>query len=156
MSTVDVLIVAAYIAFPVLLVILGYVAGKIAESRHYKSIHSREKALENTPVVTWKTLHDPRPVRHCELVLGCVVVSVDHYKRLLMAVRSIFGGESRAYASVIERARREAILRMKESAPDADLFLNARLETSTISDGSGKSLGTSEVVAYATAITFVE
>jgi uncharacterized protein YbjQ (UPF0145 family) len=73
-----------------------------------------------------------------------------------MAFRRIFGGESYAYATVIDRGRREAILRMKESTPGAHLFLNARLETSTISNGRGKAVGTAEVIAYATAVTFAD
>ena len=59
-----------------------------------------------------------------------------------------------SYASVIERGRREALLRMQESAPGADLFINCRIETSTISNGEGKAVGCAEVVAYATAIRF--
>ena len=43
---------------------------------------------------------------------------------------------------------------MKEQSPHADIYTNCRLETSTISSGQGKNMGTVEVVAYATAITY--
>ena len=43
---------------------------------------------------------------------------------------------------------------MKESVPGAHVYLNTRLETSTISNGQGKSVGCVEVLAYSTAITF--
>ena len=66
----------------------------------------------------------------------------------------VFGGEMKSYSSIIDRGRREAILRMKESCPDADLFLNCRLETSSISKGKGKVVGCAEVLAYATAVRF--
>jgi len=154
MSTLDAVVAFAYVGLPVLVLAVGYVAGKIAERNHYKSIHRREHGFLSTPTVTWKTLTDKRPIRCCELAIGSVVISVDHYKRFLMAFRRIFGGESFAYATVLDRGRREAILRMKESAPGAHLFLNTRLETSTISNGQGKTVGTAEVVAYSTAITF--
>jgi len=156
MSTFDSFLVVAYFGSPFFVLTLGYVAGKIAEHRHYKSIRRREHGLLNTPTVTWKTLTGDRPIRSSELAVGSVVISVDHYKRFLMAFRRIFGGESYAYATVIDRGRREAILRMKESSPDAHLFLNARLETATISNGRGKSVGTAEVLAYATAVTFAD
>ena len=86
--------------------------------------------------------------------MGVVVVSIDYYKRFLMGFRKIFGGELRSYSPLIDRGRRESLLRMKESCPDADLFLNCRLETSTISSGKGKAVGCVEVVAYSTAIKF--
>jgi len=142
------------VGLPLALVLLGFVAGKIAESRHYARIRKREESLRSIPAVSWKSLSDPRPVRDSELVVGSVVVSVDHYKRLLMAFRRIFGGEVTSYASLIDRGRREALLRMKERSPSADLFLNCRIETSTISNGAGKATGTVEVLAYATAVRF--
>ncbi len=88
------------------------------------------------------------------MALGSVVVSVDHYKRFLAGFRMIFGGEMHSYCSLIDRGRREALLRMRESFREADLFLNCRLETASISKGQGKATGTVEVVAYATGIKF--
>jgi len=134
------------------LLALGFVAGKIAENRHYRSIREREQRWLHVPAVTWKTLDEDRPVVYATLAIGAVVVSVDHFKRFLMFFRKIFGGEVHSYSSLIDRGRREALLRMKESCPSADLFLNCRLETSTISNGQGKSTGTVEVLAYGTAI----
>ena len=43
---------------------------------------------------------------------------------------------------------------MKESVPGADEYINCRMETSTISSGKGKAMGTVEVIAYSTAITY--
>ena len=86
--------------------------------------------------------------------MGSVVVSIDHFKRFLSAFRQFFGGEMKSYSSVIDRGRREAILRMTEAAPDASMFRNWRLETSSISKGGGKAVGCAEVVAYATAVRF--
>ena len=142
------------VGFPIALLVLGFVAGKMAESRHYQRIREREEKLLKIPAVSWKTLHDSRPVAEVALTTGCVVVSVDHYKRFLMIFRLIFGGEIRSYASLIDRGRREAVLRMKEASPWADMFLNCRIETSTISNGQGKATGTVEVLAYATAVKF--
>ncbi len=136
------------------LLVIGYVAGRVAESRHYQSIRAREQKLLDVPAVSWKTLNDPRPIAEAVLTTGSVVVSVDYYKRVLMLFRKIFGGEIRSYASLIDRGRREAVLRMKESCPAADLFLNCRIETSTISNGQSKATGTVEILAYATAVTF--
>jgi uncharacterized protein YbjQ (UPF0145 family) len=142
------------VGLPVGLLALGLVAGRIAENRHYRSIREREQQWLQVPAVTWKTLDDDRPVAYSMLAIGAVVVSVDHFKRFLMFFRNIIGGEVRSYSSLIDRGRREALLRMKESCPSADLFLNCRLETSTISNGKGNSTGTIEVLAYSTAVKF--
>jgi uncharacterized protein YbjQ (UPF0145 family) len=66
----------------------------------------------------------------------------------------IFGGELRAYCSLLDRARREAILRMKAQYPDADLIVNLRIETSSISKGAKNTIGSTEIFAYGTALKF--
>ncbi len=43
---------------------------------------------------------------------------------------------------------------MKGSCPEADMFLNCRVETSTISSGRGKAIGCVEILAYGTAVEF--
>jgi uncharacterized protein YbjQ (UPF0145 family) len=137
---------------PLSLILLGYFAGRVAEKRHYASIHERERIHLRVPVITSKTLDDGREVADASLATGSVVISIDAYKRLLMGLRGLIGGEVKAYTSLIDRARREALLRMRESAPDADLFINFRLETTTLYSGRGSSPGSVEILAYATAV----
>jgi len=140
--------------FVFMLLVVGYFSGKWFESRHYRNIRDRELKFHSKPAVTLKTVPSDREVQMAVLVTGSVVISVDYFKRFLATLRNIFGGEMASYSSLIDRGRREAILRMKESHPDADLYVNMRLETSTISSGKGKSVGCVEVVAYGTAIVF--
>jgi len=136
------------------LLIVAVITGTLFERRHYRSIRKREKATLMRPAVTIKAVGDEERIESVELAIGAVVVSVDHFKRFLAGLRLIFGGELRAYSSVIDRGRREAILRMKESCPDADIYLNCRLETATISNGKGNAVGCVEVVAYSTAVWY--
>lgn len=134
---------------------LGLVAGRAAERRHYGSIHQREKSLLHVPAVSTKTLPDGVEVRATSLAVGSVVVSVDYFKQFIAGLRMLFGGEIETYAPLLDRARREALLRMKESCPSADLFLNTRLETSSVGGEGGRGgLGAVEVMAYATAVYF--
>lgn len=60
------------------------------------------------------------------------------------------------YESLLERGRREALLRMKEDAIawGAVQILNVHLETSSMNDESSANAGTValEVIAYGTAI----
>ena len=138
------------------LLALGFGAGKYLEAKHYVSIRQREAATLHIPVVTFENLSEDKPVASASLAIGSVVVSVDYYKRFLAGLRMFFGGELRSYSSLLDRARREAILRMKESHPAARMFLNCRLETASISKGEKQKIGTVEVFAYSTAITFAD
>lgn len=135
------------------LLALGYFMGTMAERRHYKSIEEREEEFLNLPSVTLKKVDEPERIDQAHLVSGNAVISVDYFKRFLAGLRNLVGGRVKTYESLLDRARREAILRMKEADPTADLIVNMRLETSSISKGSRqKSVGTIEALAYGTAI----
>jgi len=64
--------------------------------------------------------------------------------------------EVKSYETLVDRARREATLRMKEMAWDADIILNLRIETSAIGNSANrrKAIGSIEAIAYGTAITY--
>ncbi len=139
-----------------ILLALGYIFGRLAERRHLKSIERREKLTVNLPVVNLKTI--PRNLSNCRtrLVSGNVVVSIDYYKKVLSALRSIFGGSLKSYESLLDRARREAILRMKAACVRAGgkAVVNVKIETASINRYSQNrsSVGSVEVVAYGTAV----
>ena len=137
------------------LISLGYGFGKIAEKNHYKSIIEREKKLVALPTTSSKyPIGEATNIRKSLLVQGNVVISVDYFKRILAGLRNFFGGTVQSYETLLDRARREAILRLKESCPQADQIINLRLETSSIYKGRKKKIGSVEVLAYGTAIYF--
>ncbi|MBD3305145.1 heavy metal-binding domain-containing protein [candidate division KSB3 bacterium] len=139
----------------IVLIVVGYSIGKLTESRHYRSIEAREQELLRLPAVTLKNALDPeRIITDIQLVSGNAVISVDYFKRFLASLRNFFGGKMISYESLIDRARREAILRMKAEAPSADIILNLRLETSSISKGAKNKVSSIEALAYGTAITY--
>lgn len=141
----------------IVLIGLGYVVGSIAEKKHYRSIISREAQLLHIPTVSVKNMiEDGVDIIDARIVQGSVVISIDHFKRILASLRNIVGGKVTAYESLIDRARREAILRMKEKSPNADIILNTRIETSIIgrSANSRKSIGSIEAMAYGTAVSY--
>ena len=143
------------LGIPILLITVGKVAGSWIEQKHFRNIEEREARLQHQPALSVKMSDAPQPVRSAQLASGSVVVSVDHFKRFISGFRMLVGGEVRSYSSLIDRGRREALLRMKESQPDADAYLNTRLETSTISSTAGnEGMGTIEVLAYATAVHY--
>lgn len=137
---------------------LGYGAGTWSEKRHYASIIKREAELLNLPVVTGGIQFTRQHIEHAELITGSAVISIDYFKRLLAILRNIFGGRVTSYESLVDRARREAVLRLKKSARDngADIVINMRLETAAIgqSANSKRQIGSVEAIAYGTALTF--
>ncbi|MEL6338478.1 MAG: heavy metal-binding domain-containing protein [Myxococcota bacterium] len=137
------------------LLLIGYIAGRIAERRHYASIEVREFRFREMPTVTFERL-DAWKAERSGLVYGSVVVSLDYFKRFVAGLRQIFGGRIQAYEPLLDRARREALLRMKEQAHNEgyDAVLNVRLETSRLASSGSDGKGTAgvEIVAFGTGI----
>ncbi|MFK8068761.1 MAG: YbjQ family protein [Gammaproteobacteria bacterium] len=136
-----------------ILLLTGYIFGSYNERKHYRSIIEREKKYQDLFVLnTHKRENDP--VFESHLVTGSVVVSVDYFKRITASLVNIFGGNISAYESLLDRGRREAMLRMQEESAKlgAVSIKNIRYETSSISKNARSSMGTIEVLAYGTAM----
>jgi uncharacterized protein YbjQ (UPF0145 family) len=142
-----------FILFLILMTI-GYLSGRMMESRHYKSIAAREDEFLSLPAVSLKTHDGSRSVTKASLVTGSAVISIDYFKQFLAGLRGLFGGRVTSYESLIDRARREAILRMKEAGKHADIILNMRIETSSISKGRKGNVSSVEALAYGTAVKY--
>ena len=138
----------------IVLVGLGFFFGRHAESKHYKSIFAREDELRAI-VVTTERFARPNHTHHTALLVsGSVVISVDYFKVVAAGLRKLIGGRIRSYESLLDRARRESILRMQAQAKamGAELVINMKFETSRISGSAGKGVGSMEVLAYGTAL----
>ena len=132
---------------------LGYGVGQYAERRHYRSIIEREGRLNTLPAIASR--YPPVEPRYDQaLVTGSTVISVDYFKRFLAALRNLFGGPVTSYESLLDRARRESLLRMKQQAAElgAAMVFNVKYETASISKGRGNTIGSIEVLAYGTAL----
>lgn len=136
------------------LLVLGYGFGRMAEQRHYRSIREREARYRQVLVFAARVPPEPERPRASRLVLGSVVISVDFFKQFVASLRSLLGGRLTTYEGLLERARREAILRLKEDAArhGARMVFNIRFETAAISAGGRNGIGSVEVLAYGTAI----
>ncbi len=132
-----------------LLLVLGYGFGQLNERRHYKSIRKRESELTSLPAVASK--HPPADTAFQQkLVIGSVVVASDYFKSFVANLVNIFGGRIRSYEPLLDRGRREAVLRLKQQAKKqgASMVFNVKYETSRI----GGRVTTIEVMAYGTAL----
>ena len=139
--------------FFLVLLVLAYFIGTYIEKKHYASIIEREKKLNRLPAIPIKTPPTDGNFEQ-QLVLGSVTISVDYFKRFLATVHNFFGGRVTSYETLLDRARREALLRMKEAAAElnATLVLNIKYETASIYKGSGGAIGSVEMLAYGTAM----
>ena len=139
----------------VLLILLavGYGFGSYAEQKHYKSIRRRERATLHVPLITFGAKQPMPNATETELFVGSVVVASDYFKTFALALRNLVGGRVLSYESLLDRGRREALLRMKEAAIawGASELANVRIETSSLSQG-GRGLISIEVIAYGTGI----
>lgn len=138
----------------VTLLAVGYFFGRIAESRHYRSIIRREQEYREVLAIASKIPPLGEQLGASILVSGSVVISVDYFKRFLAGLRSLVGGRIVAYESLLDRGRREALLRMKQEARKvgADKVFNIKLETASISKNARGGIGSIEVLAYGTAL----
>ncbi|MDD9966733.1 MAG: heavy metal-binding domain-containing protein [Myxococcales bacterium] len=138
-----------------LLLVTAYFTGTHLERRHFDAIRRREQALLRLPAITTRRLPPGTQVMAASLVSGNVVVSLDYFKRFLAGLRAIIGGRIKAYEPLLDRARREAMLRMRERAQAAgyDMVINVRLETSRLAntDGGRRTAGV-EILAFGTAL----
>jgi len=138
-----------------LLIIAYFIGTQLIEKRHYRQIIKREKEFLHLPAVNFKSIDPEVKVKEVRLVTGSVCVSIDYFKRFLANLRNLVGGEISSYESIIDRGRREAILRMKEEARGADMIINTRIETSVLGFVTDKkSIGCCEILAYGTALFF--
>jgi len=137
----------------VALLLIGYGCGRYNEQRHFRSIKQREQTHAGILCFSFKTAPADFTGR-AELVTGSVVISIDYFKKVAAALRGLLGGRISAYESLLERARREALLRMKEEAKamGAQRIINVKLETAAISKNAHKNVGAVEVIAYGTAL----
>ena len=142
---------------PLLLLIGAYIIGAMLEKRHFRRIREREERLRSLPVVTFESLPEDWHVQSADLVTGSVVISLDYFKRVIAGLRALVGGRVKTYEPLLDRARREAVLRMIEQAEanGFDAVANVRLETSRLANARGDGNGTAgiEMLAFGTGLT---
>ena len=138
-----------------LLLVLGYFFGQMAEKKHFRSIIKREEEYRQILTFAKRFTLTNEGDQKATLVGGNVVISVDYFKRFVATLRSLVGGRVTTYESLLERARREAILRMKADARQKGLntIVNVKLETASITKGSKNQVGAVEVYAYGTGLS---
>lgn len=141
---------------PLMALLIAYFIGSAIERQHFRKIRAREEVLHGFPVVSFDTMPEDWTASSATMVTGSIVISLDYFKRVIAGLRGLVGGRIKTYEPLLERARREALLRMSESAREQgyDAVFNVRLETSRLANASRDGKGTAgvEMLAFGTAV----
>jgi uncharacterized protein YbjQ (UPF0145 family) len=130
--------------------VAGWVLATWLERRHFNSMRKREIPLQSIQVNTAKSVPSCEP-EGVTMLIGSVVVAHDYFRTLLIFFRKIIGGNIRPYERLVQRGRREALIRLKEEAElrGIDKVVNVRFTTTAV---SGRFLHAIEMVAYGTGV----
>lgn len=134
----------------IILFFMGWYFGTRAERKHLASLEEDEYLLGHV-IVSNERFFKPATYEDGLLVMGSVSIAQDRFKLVWAGILSLFGKNLTVYESLLERGRREAVVRMKRNANHYgyNQIYGVRIETSAI-DGGGV-----EVVAYGTAVISV-
>lgn len=126
---------------------VGWAVGRYTEQKHLSELEIQEKRLAyiGTDTNRFKTSEF-----HGQLVNSNVVISHDYFKFVIASIQNFFGGRLTSYESIVDRARREAVVRLKNEAEKigATHIMGLRLSTTEL----GMQGGMVEVFAYGTAV----
>lgn len=128
------------------LVAIGWYFGTRAERGHLKSLIIDEQKYQHIQVSS-ERFYEPKGVNESILVVGSVVIAQDKFKQAVAAILSLFGKNLTVYEMLLDRARREAVLRAKRQANDAGCraLYGLRFEMTEVEGGV-------EVLAYGVAV----
>lgn len=146
------------LAVTAVVLIAAWVIGSAVESSHFRRLAAREQALSGIMLSNLKRLPPNWRATDAAMVAGEAVIATDYFKVFAASLRNLFGGRVRSYETLVERARREAIVRMLEQAraAGANVVWNVRIETTTIQGKQRGKSGGVEVLAYGTALVVSE
>lgn len=126
---------------------VGFGFGRYNERKHLQYLDEQEQRLAYIRVNNSRFNESTFPGH---MISSNVVISHDYFKYAIANVQNMLGGRLTSYESVVEQARREAIVRLKLEAEKmgADQIMGIRLSTTEL----GMQGGMVEVFAYGTAI----
>lgn len=147
MDMIELILNYLEIIIAVVLFGVGWYFGRINEQKHLASL-DRDEHLLGHIIISSERFFEPTTHEEGLLVMGSVSIAQDRFKAVLADLLSLFGKNLTVYESLLERSRREAVVRMKQMAKDYgyNQIYGVRIETSAI-DGGGV-----EVLAYGTAV----
>ena len=137
-----------------ILLLVGVFFGTRTQKKHIADLQAREAAMAHMLITNLKTL--PASGKPPVLVTGSVVIAFDYFRRFIAGFVMLVGGRVTMYETMLDRARREALLRLLEKADAAGAreVHNIRFEFSRVGSSSQQASvgGGAELLAYGTAV----
>lgn len=126
---------------------VGFSFGRYYKQKHLKELDEWEAKLA---YITLESNRMATTIFEGQLVSSNVVISHDYFKYVIASIQNILGGRLTTYESIVDRARREAVVRLKKETAKigATHIMGVRLSTTEL----GMQGGMVEVFAYGTAI----
>ena len=126
---------------------IGWGIGRYIERKHLSELDEQERALAHISTEISRFKYSDAAGH---MISANVVISHDYFKYVIANIQNFFGGRLTSYENILERARREAIIRLKREAQQqgATHIMGLRLSTTEL----GMQGGMVEVFAYGTAI----
>lgn len=140
----------------IILLGLGFGVGRFTEKRHFKHLDEREYLYKGVLITSLSTL--PFADQHVgsTMVTGECVVATDYFKSFVTKLKKIIGGELRAYLSLMDRARRESIIRLIEQAQEQgfDAVCNIRFVSADVGGSTSNRKGSAMVAIIASGTAY--
>lgn len=132
--------------FALSLFVIGWYFGGRNERKHLKTLAVKEADFTHVRLSSERFFEIKSPTAP-RLVTGSVVIAQDRFKLVMADILSLFGKNLTVYESLLERARREAVIRLKAEADRAGCtkVYGLRFELTEIEGGV-------EILAYGTAV----
>ena len=121
---------------PLFMLAFAWAMGAWIRNRHEADLAQRELAVAHILVHNTGRLQDavtgPQP---SVMITSEVTLGVDHFRGFLGQWKSLFGGQVRSYQMVLDRARREVVMRILEqtNAMGYNALANLRIDFADIS-----------------------
>ncbi len=135
--------------------VLALFVGSWIERRHLQGLAQREALLGSMLVTDVRTFPQHLPgTPPPQMIVGEVVIGCDYFKAFLASWKLLFGGRVGSYQRVVDRARREAVLRVLEQARALgyNAVCNLRIESADVGGNTQQSrMPMSAVIAFGTA-----
>jgi uncharacterized protein YbjQ (UPF0145 family) len=147
-----------YLILPLTLLAGAWAAGSWIARAHEKNMAQRQQQVAHIRTTDTRQWLEPDPTQPvCGLVTSEVTLGIDHFRGFLGRLKNIFGGEVRSYQSTLDRARREALLRLSEQAHamGCNAIANVRVGFADISGNANmtKKASMVSILASGTAYT---
>ncbi len=156
MDAVSTIELALQIGVPLALIAFGLTVGRLLENRHLRQLTEREAAAADVLVTDLRGFPGGDGTTPSTIVTGEAVMGADYLRVMLGQLVKIVGGRMGGYELLARRARREACLRMIESARAAgyDAVCNVRLDTADLVASTQRQQGLVSIAVLATGTAY--